>query len=158
VFRRIPRRSIASLNTHDMPPFAAFWEEADIREKRGLGLLDAGGARQESRTRRALKDVLKKGLKKKGFLQRVGNDTGAVLRACLAYLGRSPARVVLINIEDLWGETRSQNIPGSGDLYPNWRRKARYAFEDFCRRKDVRDILEGISGLRKKGGGTPRRD
>jgi 4-alpha-glucanotransferase len=150
-FRRIPRDSVASLNTHDMPPFAAFWEGADIGEKKEKGLLDDEGVRNEKRSRRAVKDVLENGLKQAGILRKAVTGTGAVLKACLAYLGTSPARTLLINLEDLWGETRSQNIPGAGDKYPSWRRKARYSLGEFCRRKEVRDILDMIDGLRAKG-------
>jgi 4-alpha-glucanotransferase len=150
-FSRITPDSVASLNTHDMPPFAAFWQGTDIPEKKSLGLLDAKGARKESKTRRATKAALIKGLQNKNFLQKADTDTRAILKACLAYLSNSPARVVLVNLEDLWLETRSQNVPGTGDKYPSWQRKVRYRLEDFCRMQDVRDILEGISSLRKRG-------
>jgi 4-alpha-glucanotransferase len=150
-FRRIPRNSAASLNTHDMPPFAAFWGETDIREQEERGLRDAEGIRKERKSRRAMKASLEDGLRRAGALRKVAADTRAVLRACLAYLSESPARTLLINLEDLWGETQEQNIPGAGDRYPSWRRKTRYSFEEFCRRKEVRDILDMVSGLRKKG-------
>jgi 4-alpha-glucanotransferase len=149
-FKRIPRNSIAGLNTHDMPPFAAFWEDMDIQEKKELGILDAASALEEKRSRRIMKSSLLAGLRKANLPPKASAGTKAVLRACLTYLGKSPARFVLVNLEDLWLETRSQNVPGTGDRFPSWRRKARYRFEEFCRRQDVRDILNIISGLRKK--------
>jgi 4-alpha-glucanotransferase len=149
-FRRVPRKAVASLNTHDMPPFAAFWGGTDIREKKALGILDEKSAREERQSRRAIRAALEAGLRKAKLLGKAETGTGSLLKACLAYLGRSPARTVLVNLEDLWRETRSQNIPGTGEKYPNWRRKARYRLEEFCRRKDVRDILDMINGLRKK--------
>ncbi|MFC1938945.1 4-alpha-glucanotransferase, partial [Chloroflexota bacterium] len=48
--RRLPpvsSDSVASLNTHDMPPFAGFWQGLDIEERRQLGLLDSVCARAE---------------------------------------------------------------------------------------------------------------
>jgi 4-alpha-glucanotransferase len=146
----VPRNAVAGLNTHDMPPFAAFWEGTDIPEKKALGLLDEISARQEKQSRRATKAALAAGLRQANLLRKAATGTGAVLRACLAYLSRSPARTVLVNLEDLWQETRSQNIPGTGEKYPSWRRKARYRLEEFCRRQEVRDILEMIDRLRKK--------
>jgi 4-alpha-glucanotransferase len=156
-FKRILRNSIAGLNTHDMPPFAAFWEGTDIQEKKELGLLDDASAREEKRSRRIMKSSLLAGLRKANLLQKAGAGTRAVLQACLTYLGKSPARFVLVNLEDLWLEKRSQNIPGTGDRFPSWRRKARYSIEEFCRRQDVRDILEIIGTLRKKGKSPVRR-
>ena len=41
--RSIPRNSVVSLNTHDMPPFAAFWQGLDIDLRRRIGLLDKAG-------------------------------------------------------------------------------------------------------------------
>jgi len=53
-----------------------------------------------------------------------------------------------VNIEDLWQETRSQNIPGSGYKFPSWQRKARYALEEFCRMPEVGDIIKEIKKMR----------
>jgi len=156
-FRSVPRNSVASLNTHDMPPFASFWNDMDIEEKRETGLLDAENTGKEKRARRMTKNALLAGLRKAGLLRKADTATRAVLQACLSYLGKSRARFVLINLEDLWLETRSQNVPGTGEKFPSWRRKARYSLEEFCRMKDVRDILDMISGLIKKKNSPARR-
>jgi 4-alpha-glucanotransferase len=150
ILGRVPAKVIASLNTHDMPTFAAFWEGTDIPERKSLGLVDAAGAGQEYRARKSVKTTIVKGLRNGKFLQKVDAGTRAVFQACLGFLAASPARVVLVNLEDLWGEKRSQNVPGTGEKYPSWRYKARYSMEEFCRMKDVRDILEKISAWRKE--------
>jgi 4-alpha-glucanotransferase len=41
------------------------------------------------------------------------------------YLARSPARIVMLQIEDALGERTPVNIPGTNLEYPNWRRKLR---------------------------------
>ncbi len=48
----------------------------------------------------------------------------------LEALGRSDAPVVLANVEDLWGEIRPHNVPGTGQERPNWRRRAARPLED----------------------------
>ncbi|MFQ5892799.1 MAG: 4-alpha-glucanotransferase, partial [Nitrospinota bacterium] len=126
--RAIHADSVASLNTHDMPPFAAFWQGLDIEDREAMGLLDEVGVRRERKRRESIKRALV------GFLKRQGHLRGpatmqAVLRACLAHLSASPARVVLVNVEDLWQETEAQNVPGTGEERPNWRRKAAYGLE-----------------------------
>jgi 4-alpha-glucanotransferase len=147
-----PRRdTVASLNTHDMPPFAAFWQGLDIQERLSLGLLDREGARAEKRSRRAIKRTLLTFLRSEGWLEGKGTDVGAVLRACLSFLSTSRARVVLVNLEDLWRETRPQNVPGTNDRNPNWRHRARYALEEFCQMPEVLNTLEKIDKLRRRG-------
>jgi 4-alpha-glucanotransferase len=150
VFRQPPSNSVASLDTHDIHPFAAFWQGLDIKERLELGLLDEAGAQREDQDRQAIKEVLVKFLQERGWIKQAEVDTYTALKACLASLGISQARVVLVNLEDLWLETQSQNIPGTKDEYPNWRRKARYSLETFCQRSQVIDILRMIDHVRKQ--------
>jgi 4-alpha-glucanotransferase len=74
----------------------------------------------------------------------------AVLRARLEHLARSPARMVLVNLEDLWGEEEPQNVPGTQDERPNWRRKARLTFEEFSRRPAVAGMLHRVEEARRE--------
>ncbi len=147
--RHLPHHCVASLNTHDMFPFAAFWKGGDIKENAALGLLDAKEARAETANRRAANEALAAFLQDGGFLGKSLRHARAVLKACLGFLSGSRARTVLVNLEDLWLETRAQNVPGTGDKFPSWRRKARYALEEFCRLKDVGDILKEVDKKRK---------
>ena len=148
--RPIPRHCIAGLNTHDMPPFASFWEGADIPEKMSLNLLDEKQAAEERESRQATRKALGDFLIANGFLKKAGESTRAALKACLAFLSASAAHTVLINLEDLWLETKAQNLPGVGDRFPSFQRKARYALEEFCRMSEVSDILREINTLRKR--------
>ena len=148
--RRISSHTVASLNTHDMSPFAAFWQEDDIAERLSLGLVDARGAVKERKSRRTVKNALTAYLREKKFLGKAASGTRAVLKACLAYLSASRARTVLVNLEDLWLETRSQNVPGTGEKFPSWQRKARYGLEEFGRLKEAGDTLEEVDRSRKQ--------
>lgn len=123
----IPADALVSLNTHDMPPFAAFW------------------LKEPAKMRSALTSFLRSA----GWLEAKSEDPKAILRACLAYLSAGPARIVLVNLEDLWLETASQNVPGTAGEYPSWRRKARHAFEEFSRMPEVLQILKEIDYLRR---------
>lgn len=149
-FPPVPRNAVASLNTHDMYPFTAFWHDLDIEERLALGLLDKRGAESERKTRRKTKRAIVSFLQNRGLLKSPDTDVMVVLRACLAFLSSSRARIVLVNLEDLWLETQPQNVPGTHEEHPNWRRKARYSFEAFCHLADVNDILREIGYLRKK--------
>ncbi len=41
--------------------------------------------------------------------------------ALYAYLARTPAKLIGVNLAEAVGEVRSQNMPGTCDEYPNWR-------------------------------------
>jgi len=142
---RVPRESVASLNTHDMPAFEAFREglDADLREE--LGLIDSDEVRAVHRERRALlKELL-------GQVRRSGVPTRGreVVHVLLEYLARSPAELVLVNLEDLWREKRPQNVPGTGIERPNWRRRAAFSLESIMAAEDLTLPLQRIDEARR---------
>jgi len=150
--RSVPANAVASLNTHDMPPFAAFWQGLDIQSRQELGLLDEAAAQQEMERRQTLKEYLVGLLQSKGQGMTPCVGLQAVLRATLAFLSASRALVVLVNLEDLWQEVQYQNMPGFPKESRNWRRKARYTFDTFCQLPQVVEALNEIDGIRRGGG------
>ena len=147
-----PADALASLNTHDMPPFAAFWEGLDLADRRALGWLDDAAAREEARERERQKQALVSFLRRHGDrTQTALDDARSVAVACLQHLASSPARVLIVNLEDLWGETEPQNVPGTGPERPNWRRKARHSFEEFSEMPEVVAPLRRVGHLRTGG-------
>jgi len=148
----VPSKSVASLNTHDMPPFAAFWQGLDIEERRMIGFLDKASAKKERNRSQRLKKALIASLRDRGWLPEAANGTAAVLKGCLSFLAASQARMLLVNLEDLWFETQPHNIPSTGkEDYPNWQRRAQYAFEQFCQLPQVAGTLQKVNKLRKRG-------
>ena len=122
-----PENCISSLNTHDMPPFAAFWAGLDIVDKMKLGYFGREALPGKVKDREKQKAVVVNWLIKTGRLERrQAKDVRAVLEALLRWTASGPARVMQVNIEDLWQETHFQNVPGTWKERPNWRRKCRY--------------------------------
>jgi len=146
----IPHNSIVSLNTHDMPPFAAFLQALDIEQRLEIGLINKAGERKERKTQQAITEVLVTFLQNRCWLREPAVDTYAVLKACLAFISASQARLAIVNLEDLWLETQSQNVPSTKGEYPNWQRKVRYSLEEFCQMPQVLDTLRIINRLRKQ--------
>lgn len=141
--------SVAALNTHDMPPFAAFWEGLDVQDRMDLGLLDGEGAATEMYNRSKLRNALVR------FLGVDGHTGGnpplvGVLKALLEFLGKGRNRTVMVNLEDLWCERQPQNVPGTCDERPNWRRKARYNLEQIMRMAEIREMLEALDKARRR--------
>jgi 4-alpha-glucanotransferase len=146
----VPADTVASLNTHDMPPFAAYVQGLDIDDRQQQGLMKAADARRERRHRQALLVALQRFLQSQNLLA-PNADMQALCSACVAVLGASPAQVVLLNLEDLWLETQPQNFPGTSGERPNWQRKARYNLEAFCHMPQVLALLRSMNHLRKRG-------
>jgi 4-alpha-glucanotransferase len=152
--REPPAASVASLNTHDMPTFRGFWEGRDIDDLEALGFFDAGQAHLERQRRAVQRHQMAAEVvaRRPGEWDGQGDAYGLVLRDRLEHLAASRARMVLVNLEDLWEETEPQNVPGTHDERPNWQRKARLTFEEFSRRPAVVAMLRRIDELRQKGG------
>ncbi len=140
----IPANCLASINTHDMPTFAAMWQGLDICQQVRVGLLDARQAPAAGRKREA---AIRKLL---GVLAAICPEVASakgletMLRCTLGWLGRSHARDVMVNIEDLWLETAQQNIPGVGDAYPSWRHRAAMTLEELGVATRVGDALSAL--------------
>ena len=117
--------SIASLNTHDTPTFAAHWRGDDLVESVRLGLMPRRDLKAAKKNREQIKKALLQFLKSKGFLKARKPALRDVVSALVAWLKASPAEIALINLEDLWFETLPQNVPGTSTERPNWRRKAK---------------------------------
>lgn len=142
-----PAQSVASVNTHDMPTFRAFWNGADIDDRLEHGLLDAKGAENERTTREEMRRRLVQFLIERGHLTTgPTEDPKRVLDAVLTYLASTDAEVVLVNLEDLWGELVPQNVPGQPER--SWKQKLRMSLEDVQTNGEVRRVLTAVSGAR----------
>jgi len=132
----IPKKALASLNTHDLPPFTAFWQEKEknVADRICLPLY----------------------LHQQGWLWSPTFDNYEILKGCLKHLASSRADIFLVNLEDLWQETNSQNIPGETN-HPNWSRKARFPIEVFTSNKSLITLLKEIKQLRETSPGRPKK-
>jgi 4-alpha-glucanotransferase len=119
--------SVASVNTHDTPTFAAHWRGDDLRDCFHLGLLSKPELSKALKSRYRLKKAVVKFLSRQRLLRSA--TVRDVLGALLVWLGKSRSELILVNLEDLWLETRPQNVPGTSTERPNWRRKARLPME-----------------------------
>ncbi len=120
-----PELALATTGTHDLPPLTGWLEGDDIGLHRRLGLIDDATAQQTRIARDAGIAQLRAALVASGDLRELEPDTEAVVLGAYRYLARSPARIVMVQIEDALGERTPVNIPGTNLEYPNWRRKLR---------------------------------
>jgi 4-alpha-glucanotransferase len=124
-----PAGSVATINTHDTPTFAGFWKTSSHPVWQQLVTF----------------------LRQRGLLDGDDLPLDLVYRACLNWLGRSNADLVLVNIEDLWLEQEPQNVPASPPETPNWRRKALHDLDTIESMDDVRAALQALAAARASG-------
>ena len=136
----VPEGAVASVNTHDMPPFEAYRRGEDLRLRQELGLLGDADPEREAEQRQAMIDALARFLAAAGYPVSEPNPN-ALLQSCLAFLANSPASVTLLNLEDLWRETEPQNTPSTGPERPNWRMRAKYSLEQMLALPEVRETF-----------------
>ena len=150
--RPVPEAIVASVNTHDMPPFAAFWGGIDLDDRKDLGLLTGEGLERERAVRVEQRSALVGFLESSGDLDpsSAPDDAGAVLRGIWRWLAASPSSTLLLNLEDLWLEVESQNTPNTYTERPNWRRKLRRSFDQFADDPAIHSLLKEVDGLRSR--------
>lgn len=145
-----PPGSLASMNTHDTPTFAGFTKGTDLAELVDLGLLDGEAASARAAGRRQALAALAAYCRRRGWVPQRRPAPPVLLAGALRLLARSRAALVLINLEDLWGATGPQNVPGTWSERPNWRRRARLSLGEFGTLPQIVATLTTIDRLRRR--------
>jgi 4-alpha-glucanotransferase len=123
----------------------------DLDDRKDLGLMSGETLEHERRVREQQRSALVSFLQSRGDLGPDDRENvEAILHALWQWLAASPSSVLLLNIEDLWLETESQNTPNTYDERPNWRRKLRRSFDQFANDPGFRAILSQVEDLRSK--------
>jgi 4-alpha-glucanotransferase len=138
---------VASLNNHDMPPFAGFWKERDIEERLELGRIDEARAAEMRKKREDARRFLIDYLRAEGLLE---GDTSleTIVAVANRWLAQRSAEIVLLSLEDLWCETESQNLPTTTTERPNWRRKFAMTIEEIVASEKVAKAIADVRNAR----------
>jgi 4-alpha-glucanotransferase len=157
-----PPLAAASAATHDLATLKGFWLGLDIAWRRRLALYPDGAAEaSEAEERRRDRWKVLEALAGEGLLARErfgeflsadGEPTYGIElgEAILAYLARSRARLMLVQIEDIAGEGEQANLPGTTDLHPNWRRRLASPLEAFCAGPELARIVTLVTAARQQ--------
>jgi alpha-1,4-glucan:alpha-1,4-glucan 6-glycosyltransferase/4-alpha-glucanotransferase len=145
-----PEDVLACLDTHDTPTFAGYLLGRDVDRRLRDGLLEPAAEAEERAAREALRSALVEDLSESGLVPRKRPSLTDVSRGTLERLAASPARTLLVNLEDLWGEVEQQNEPGTGAERPNWRRKAARSLERIASDREVADALARVGRGRRE--------
>jgi 4-alpha-glucanotransferase len=118
-----PALCLAATGTHDLSTFAAWLSGSDIDLRAGLGVGDPARVPQEHAEREIDRARLIATLRRSGDLGPDDAEADVVLIAAHRFLARSPARIIMMQVDDAIGETLPVNVPGTAEQYPNWRRR-----------------------------------
>ena len=118
--------ALVTLNTHDLSTYAGWRSFGDLKMKRSLGL-DPG---ENDQARWDALGRLDEILRQNGIS---AND----LYSVLAFLSRTPSRLLAVSMEDLLGVTDQPNIPGTIDEHPNWRQRLPVALDKIASKIDL---------------------
>ncbi len=160
-----PEQALAAATTHDLPTLAGWWTGHDITVRAELGLLpepDARDAQVLARSQdraRLLLALEREGLLPEGATANpvsLPEMTPEFARAIAVYLGRSAARIMVVQLEDVLGLTSQANVPGSTVEQPNWRRKVPLALERWADDERFVELARALAPLRGRAP-APRR-
>ena len=148
--RHWPRNALATTSTHDLPSIKGWLAGHDIDWR-----LRAGHSRPEQesddraeRTRESA--ALHDALAEHGQLQGSREDAEACLQASIDYIGSTPAALVLLPLEDATGADQQPNLPGPGQLHPNWRRRHALPVRQLLEQSDTERRLHGLAKARQE--------
>lgn len=148
-----PVQSVATATSHDLHTIVGHWRGWDVALRHDLGLVPSGARRAEDDTARAReREVLVAALKDQGLVPEslrpdaVLDDAGlrALVLAIHRFLARSPAWLMMVNLDDLALEEAQVNLPGTVDQYPNWRRRLSVPLETLAASDTLAGTAEAV--------------
>ncbi|MFT4171946.1 MAG: malto-oligosyltrehalose synthase [Rhodocyclaceae bacterium] len=135
-------RALVAVSTHDLPTLRGFWSGFDLELRHQLNLFPTEKLRADQIVGRAHDRVqLLLALEREGLLpegmsadpQHVPEMTDAFARAVHAYIARTPAKLMGVQLEDIFGQIEQVNVPSTTEeRHPNWQRKVSVSLDDFA--------------------------
>lgn len=159
-----PAQALVAASTHDLPTLAGYWQGRDLVVRTELGLFPQESMRETQIVERAKNRArLRLALEREGVLPEgmeadpapVPEMTPELVAAIHLYLARSPAKVLMVQLEDVLGQVDQVNLPGTVDEYPNWRRKLPLDLEDLAKDGRLKTLAEALRRERGPGSSPP---
>ncbi len=151
-----PDQAVAAAGTHDLPTLKGYWSgyDLDVRARFNHFPSEEQRIRQtadRARDRaRLLAALEREGLLPPGVSVRadsVPEMTPDLVLAIHAYLARSRARVMMVQMEDVFGQLEQVNLPATESQYPNWRRRLSVNLEVWADEDGTRSLVNLLQGV-----------
>lgn len=118
--------ALTTFNTHDLPTFAGWMADHDLRTKRALHIDPGESDETRAHARSMLADAIR--------------GMGEGFAGVAAFLAQTPARLVMVALEDVLGVHDQVNIPGTIDEHPNWRQRIPVSVEGLARHEGLKNV------------------
>ncbi|MGC6408657.1 4-alpha-glucanotransferase [Bisgaard Taxon 45] len=152
---QFPVNAFATIGTHDVPSLQSFWHCVDLQLFHQLGILDGEMLQQKYAQRVIDKQALLDTLHRDGYLppNYEGNALSMAMHAHLnyvlhQYLAKSRTRLIGVQLENLFSQEMSFNLPGTDREYPNWRKKLAWTLEQLFSDQHITAFLSAIDQAR----------
>ncbi|MFP3983277.1 MAG: malto-oligosyltrehalose synthase [Desulfurivibrionaceae bacterium] len=160
-----PTQALVASSTHDLPTLTGFWAGRDLEIRNEFQLFpDKKVYERQVVERAADRARLLLALDSEGLLPEdmdvnpvsIPEMTPSLLRAVHLYLARTPAKIMVAQLEDVLGQMEQVNLPGTVEGMPNWRRRLPLALENWSSEEEIGRLM---ASLRKERGAavTPPR-
>jgi 4-alpha-glucanotransferase len=155
---RYPAQAVAAVTTHDLPTLAGFWQGRDLAFKREANLypnpqLAEADATQRQQDRLRLVEALENRALLAGAapsIEPAAPCPTGVREGVLEYLAQSPAALLEVRLEEVFGLTEQQNFPGTLRDHPNWRGRIPLTLEEMALDPEPKSLAERLNKYRKK--------
>ncbi|MDP3841116.1 MAG: malto-oligosyltrehalose synthase [Oxalobacteraceae bacterium] len=155
-----PAQSLVAVSTHDLPTLAGYWLGHDIDLRCALDLFPSVQLRDaqlldRSQSRTQLLMALERAelLPAGASVNPVAHPemTEELSLAVHIYLARTPAKFMVVQLEDILGQVEQVNFPASGGKYPNWQRKLTLDLEHWALDSRVQTLTTALRQVRGSG-------
>jgi 4-alpha-glucanotransferase len=153
-----PLAALATIGSHDLATLRGWWEGHDIELKERLGIYPSPEAALGQWQRRTMeRGRFVEALRAAGLSLPMNIDAGSpwndvLITAAHGFLARSNAAIAMVQLDDLAGNLDQVNLPGTVDLYPNWRRKVDLTLEELANDTRACAVMTAMSDIRSKSG------
>ena len=142
--RQLAAQALACFGTHDTPTLRGFWHGCDIEWWEKVGWLK-GADRQTRHARRARQRNSLRDLCHIAPLASARDISDAVH----GQLAQAPSALVCVQLDDALGLTEAQNLPGTVDAHPNWRRRLPISVDALATAPGLAQVANLMSDARK---------
>jgi (1->4)-alpha-D-glucan 1-alpha-D-glucosylmutase len=157
-----PAQALVTIGTHDLPTLSGFWAGRDIAARRRLRLYpDENAPAQQLAARSLDRGRLMRALERAGVLAAADAPRRMTVDLMIAvhrFLARTPAAVMAVQLEDVFGQDTQVNLPSTTeDQYPNWRRKLNIPVESWASNRRFAALTRMLRKERRRASHDPHR-
>ncbi len=155
-----PAQSLVAASTHDLPTLAGYWlgRDIDLRSEldlfpslqlRDAQLLDRSQSRAQLLLALERAELLPAGASVNPIAYPAMTEELSL--AIHITLARTPAKFMVVQLEDIFGQVEQVNFPASGGKYPNWQRKLTLDLEQWADHSHIQTLTAALRQERGSG-------